>query len=280
MIKEISYYYEKFRILIKEKGLFQGTIAAFLYTLKIPLQDNFLYRVSNKKWQNALNKEFKMFSNSNDYAFHKIKYKTDFSEIRALLYDEAKGFLLTYERLCYPFTAMFKAFVKQEHPKVLQLAVGVTPELVHLVEELGIDYYVEDPLFPEIFQSVDLKAVFKKEIKEFCNLPAETMWKEYQEFFDVIVCHNVLNHTRDPGKVIDSMSKMLKPEGLIFDFTMRQPSGSSHPGIIGRRALIRGYTSRGFEIIYSAVFKHLDFPSYPQKQRYYTLLRKKGAMPL
>lgn len=274
----------KARSLVKEKGLFRGTIAALQkligivpYALKIPIQDNFLYTVSERKWQGALDTQFQIFSTHENYPFYKIEDNRDYlPRVRSILFDEAKAFLDTYEKLGYPFTAMFKELMT-ENAKVLQLAIGACPELVHLVKELNFDYYVEDPLFPKIFRSVDLREVFKEEINGFCDLPAETMWAEYQGFFDGIVCHNVLNHTYNPGKVIDSISKMLKPSGIVFDFTMRQGSGSSHPGIIGHRALIRGYTSRGFEVIYSAVFKHLDYPSFPQKHRYYTVLRKKNG---
>ena len=270
--------------LIKERGLFRGTIAVLqkvsgkaMYRLKIPIQDNLLYRVSDKNWKSALEAQFQIFSTRENYPFYKIKDKRDISEIRRILFDEAKVFLDTYESLGYPFVALFKKFITRD-AKVLQLAVGACPELVHLAKKLRFSYYVEDPLFPKIFKSVDLREVFKDEIKGFCDLPAETMWVEYQRFFDIIVCHNVLNHTYDPGKVIDSISKMLKDGGLVFDFTMRQPARGSHPGLIGHSALIRGYSSRSFEVVYSAVFKHLDYPSFPQKHRYYTLLRKKGAV--
>lgn len=271
----------KARSLIKKKGLYKGTIVGLqkliglaLCALKIPIQDNFLYKVSRKSWRKALDVQFQIFSTNENYSFYRIKDIRDMSEVRRIVFSKAKAFLNSYEKLGYPFTAMFKELMT-ENAKVLQLAAGACPEIVHLVKELNFDYYVEDPLFPRVFSSIDLREVFKEEIKGFCDLPAETMWAEYQEFFDVIVCHNVLNHTYDPGKVIDSMSKMIKPDGLVFDFTMRQFVGYSHPGIIGHRALIRGYTSRGFEFVYSAVFKHLDSRSFPQKHRYYTVLRKK-----
>jgi len=273
--------WRKAKSLIREKGLFQGTITSMQRlmrliwcTLNIPIQDNFLYTVPMGKWEKALDTQFDIFSKHEQYPFYKIKDNKDISEVRSILLAEAQSFLDTYQKLGYPFRALFKELVAKK-ARVLQLAVGACPELIQMTEELELDYYVEDPLFPKILQSVDLRKVFSKDIKGFCALTAEDMWPEYPEFFDAIVCHNVLNHTHAPKKVIDSMFRMLKPGGLIFDFTMRQGTGDSHPGMIGQSALLRGYTSRGFAVIYSAVFKHLDYPSFPQKHRYYTAVRKK-----
>lgn len=266
---------------MRDKGLYHGSLLFFshvrkmaIYAIKISIQDNFLYTVSNKKWKSAIDSQFQVFTEEENYPFHKIKDIGDIAKVREILFKEAKSFINEYERLGYSFTAMFKSILRK-NDKVLQLAVGSCPELVYLVKDLQFDYYVEDPLFPEIFKSIDLREVFKDEIKEFCDLPAETMGGKYPNYFDIIVCHNVLNHTYNPGKVLDSIYQMLKGGGYVFDLTMRQASGSSHPGIIGRRALIKGYMKRKFEVIYSGTYKHLDYPSIPQKRRYYTVLRLK-----
>lgn len=246
--------------------------------LKLPFQDRYLYKVSGKNWQTSLDFQFDKFSLRPRMPMYKaLKAKEEgasIDELRELLFVEAKSFHTTYKKLGYPFVEMFREFSPPK-PRVMQLAVGSCPEMTYLVKELDFEYYIEDPLFSQIFKVVDLREIFKNEVAGFCSLPAEEMWKDYPEFFDVIVSHNVLNHTYDPGRVIDSVAKMVKKGGLVFDFTIRQPSVGSHPGMIGQKALLRGYTSRGFEIVYSAAFKHLDFPSFPQKHRFYSLFRRR-----
>jgi 2-polyprenyl-6-hydroxyphenyl methylase/3-demethylubiquinone-9 3-methyltransferase len=68
---------------------------------------------------------------------------------------------------------------------------------------------------------------------------AETLVQEHQEYFDIILNMEVIEHVADTQLFIDSCLKMLKPNGLMFIATLNRTVKSYLLAIIGAEYLLR-----------------------------------------
>ena len=59
------------------------------------------------------------------------------------------------------------------------------------------------------------------EVNYVCQ-SVEEFAKDNEETFDVIVCMEMLEHVPDPQSIVDSLSKILKPDGFLFLSTINR----------------------------------------------------------
>ncbi|QGT99248.1 hypothetical protein SYNTR_0655 [Candidatus Syntrophocurvum alkaliphilum] len=98
--------------------------------------------------------------------------------------------------------ALFKIMKKGER-KTFSKAIDL------IAEELGrLSVYCEIPTVNELLSKESYKVNFIQGSIE--NLPYEN------EFFDIVNCLDVLEHTYNPEKVLKEFSRVLKPGGKIF----------------------------------------------------------------
>lgn len=101
---------------------------------------------------------------------------------------------------------------EQKGVKILEVGAGYGETLYYLKqsgvanEAVGIDIF-EDVENPERYKSIDRFI--------FCNIENEE-FPEYNNYFDLILLPDVLEHLLEPQKILRQLRNYLKPEGRII----------------------------------------------------------------
>lgn len=106
---------------------------------------------------------------------------------------------------------LIKLIPKKEHQKILELGAGSCDTLIEIKRQGLADEVVAVELMPmaasnQGSQLIDKLIIANIEIDEI-DLP--------DSYFDVIVCGDVLEHLIDPWKVVDRLTRAMKPGGTF-----------------------------------------------------------------
>lgn len=143
--------------------------------------------VSPKRWKIAQNSEEKFW---NRFSTEKLSHKKYSKKAKILLKKWSE----------------FKTITK--NTKILQIGCGPL-DLINYLE--GMKRYSLDPLadfYKKQFNVDYKKANLVKGVGE--NLPFK------DEFFDIVLLPNVLDHTINPEKVLSEIKRVLKKEGIFY----------------------------------------------------------------
>ena len=226
--------------------------------------------VAQKNWSKASEVQWKYFQENPQYfdnrAFDSTAAQKQFILGRALEYSEQ------YEKVNYPFLNLF---FKEDlrHKKVLHIASGIFADLLPYVEDKGLEYYLEDPLLKLLDQKMGYYSLFSKLCKDFCSLTAENIGEYYQDqFFDYVICHNVLNHTYGPEQILDNIYSKLKIGGKIYLHHIDQDVEGTHPLRINKRQLLKYFQKKDLIPEYQSDY----FYKNKVKKRHSFVLKKMG----
>ncbi|MFW5443920.1 MAG: bifunctional 2-polyprenyl-6-hydroxyphenol methylase/3-demethylubiquinol 3-O-methyltransferase UbiG [Methylococcaceae bacterium] len=83
-------------------------------------------------------------------------------------------------------------------------------------DALGID------LSEDLIDIADLHGLESGVKASYKKISAEALAEQEPESFDHITCMEMLEHVPDPGSIIDSCAKMVKPGGMVFFSTLNR----------------------------------------------------------
>jgi 2-polyprenyl-3-methyl-5-hydroxy-6-metoxy-1,4-benzoquinol methylase len=102
--------------------------------------------------------------------------------------------------------------------------------------------------------------------------------------FDVVVCHDVLEHVLDPKRVIESLCRMLRPNGVIYvqmpnKYGIDQLMSDHHYALTGISALSRAQAIEYFCLATGAPAVEYSV-GFERGERYYMAAFKRGGVKL
>ena len=100
-------------------------------------------------------------------------------------------------------------------------------------EVVGID------LAPEVLEVARLHLLESGLRVDYRQQSAEELAANEPERFDVVVCMEMLEHVPDPGSVIASIARLLKPGGQAFLATLNRTPRAFAAAIVGAEYLLR-----------------------------------------
>jgi len=117
-----------------------------------------------------------------------------------------------YERFAKDITAILQPYLKIEaNTHILEIGSGAAGIITYLKSDYR---YAIDPL-ENIYSSIEkFTRIRDKQVKYF-NVKAEEISFE-DNFFDLIIMDNVLDHCEDPAKVISQIQRVTKPGAIIY----------------------------------------------------------------
>lgn len=74
---------------------------------------------------------------------------------------------------------------------------------------------------------------------DYQHTTAEALADEQPEYYDVVVCMEMLEHVPEPGSVIDACARMAKPGGHLFFSTLNRNPKSYLLAIVGAEHLLK-----------------------------------------
>ncbi len=114
-----------------------------------------------------------------------------------------------YAKQCQLVMDVLKKYTEiEQSTKVLQIGCG--PEDVIHHWEVGITYAI-DPL---IDYYNDLAILKTGSVEHHSGRGEEMPYSD--DFFDIVIINNVLDHVQDPGKVISEIGRCLKKNGYLY----------------------------------------------------------------
>lgn len=117
-----------------------------------------------------------------------------------------------YERFAAEAVTLLKPFITLDKEKyVLEIGSGAAGIITFINSNYKFaidpleDFYSTIPIFTSIR---DIRVKYSKAMAE--DMPF------IDEYFDLIIIDNVLDHCENPDRVIQEMRRILKPEGIIY----------------------------------------------------------------
>lgn len=107
----------------------------------------------------------------------------------------------------------------------------------------------QDPLL-EKYRKIPEVAKHWEKLHDISSAPAEVMMDSLEGLLDFVLCWNALDHCFDPMKVMDNITKYLKPGGILLLSYDLAEAHLGHPGIPNRKELsqfiMKHYTVEAF----------------------------------
>ena len=92
---------------------------------------------------------------------------------------------------------------------------------------------------PDVLRVANIHKKESKKNIEYINITVEELAKQSPKTFDVVTCMEMIEHVPEPSKVIDSCSKLLKPNGLVFFSTINRNLKSFILAILGAEHFLK-----------------------------------------
>lgn len=100
-------------------------------------------------------------------------------------------------------------------------------------DALGID------LSEELIDIADLHGLESGISAKYQKISAEALAEEQPESFDHVTCMEMLEHVPDPGSIISSCAKMVKPGGMVFFSTLNRKPKAYLLAIVAAEHLLK-----------------------------------------
>lgn len=147
----------------------------------------------------------------------------------------------------YRFFDELQAFLKPiQGKRVLDIGCGVI-SVLNLIKEPGAELHGIDPLIDEYRQLYKLD-----EGIGWTTAPGEKV-PFRDEYFDIVFCTNVLDHTEDPDAVLDEVRRVLKNGGVFVlttdVFKIPEKRNAAHPHAFTSVAVDSLLDRHGMEIL-------------------------------
>jgi 2-polyprenyl-6-hydroxyphenyl methylase/3-demethylubiquinone-9 3-methyltransferase len=88
-------------------------------------------------------------------------------------------------------------------------------------------------LSPELLKVAGLHKLESGVEVDYRQIAVETLAEEAPESFDAITCMEMLEHVPDPGAIIESCARLLKPGGQLFLSTLNRTPAAFALAVVG-----------------------------------------------
>ncbi len=118
----------------------------------------------------------------------------------------------------YRFNSLFKDLLKDKsNCRIIEIGCGSSAWLPYFYKEYGLDVYGID------YSQIGCE-IAEKNLEYFINIRKKRIWQmdlfsidtTKTGFYDIVFSYGVIEHFDDPRIAIDSISKLLKPGGIII----------------------------------------------------------------